>query len=54
MDIIIFLLIYLVILVAVIGFEIYVLFNNKGQYQKRHIRHWRIYVSYAIAIIQRY
>ena len=31
MDIIIFLLIYLVILVAVIGFEIYVLFNNKGQ-----------------------
>ncbi|MBS5673200.1 MAG: hypothetical protein KHW88_03695 [Lachnospiraceae bacterium] len=34
MDIIIFLLIYLVILVAVIGFEIYVLFNNKGQYLK--------------------
>ena len=34
MHIIIFLLIYLVILVAVIGFEIYVLFNNKGQYLK--------------------
>lgn len=34
MDIIISLLIYLVVLVVIIGLEIYVLFNNKGQYLK--------------------
>lgn len=34
MDIIIFMLIYLVVLVATIGFEVYILFNNKVQYLK--------------------